>query len=84
MPDCKTETPAFEREGGRFRPQAKVGEERVQKAIVRMKPIVSHEELATEFKNKQPEVRKQILNDSVKILLKGRSVSDRDAIPERE
>jgi hypothetical protein len=62
---------------------AKVTEERVQKAIIRMKPLVSPEELSAEFARKQPKAKKKVLNDSVEVLLKGRTLDD-DTIEERE
>lgn len=63
---------------------SKVGEERVQKAIVRMRPIVPPDQLAAEFATQQPQVRQQVLNEAVKVLLKGATAADSESVPTRE
>jgi len=62
----------------------KIAEERVQKAIVRMKPIVSAQEIATEFAKQRPQDREKALNDSVKFMLKGRPTTSEESIPKVE
>ncbi len=53
---------------------AQVAEERVQKATVRLKPLISVEELATEFANQHPLTRRQVLSDFVRVLIRGRGI----------
>lgn len=63
---------------------AKVGEERIQKATVKMKSLISYEELASEFSKKHPEIREKVLDESVKVLLKGTDVRTEDSVPDRQ
>jgi hypothetical protein len=59
---------------------AKVGEERVQKATVRMKPIVTYDELTSEFARRHPEIKEEVIDNSVRVFLKGRTVNDESAV----
>lgn len=61
---------------------AEVAEERVQKATVRMKSLIPYDELVAEYKTKHPQERKQSLNDSLKVLLKGSVLeNESEAVP---
>lgn len=62
----------------------KVGEERVQKAVVRMKPVVPYEKVVARFAEKHPRVVEQVLDDSVRVLLKGRTGGGAKAVPQRQ
>ncbi len=62
---------------------AEVAEERVQKAVVRMKPLLSHAELVAKLLEKHPEIEEEIVSDSVKVMLKGRTL-DKESVPPRE
>ena len=59
---------------------AEVGEERVQKAIVKMKPIVPYERVRERLEEKQ---LKHLEDRAVRVLVKGRDLSEQD-IPPRE
>lgn len=61
---------------------AEVSEERIQKAIVRMKPLLSHEEVVDKLLTEYPQIKEEIVNDSVKVILKGRG-SDEESVPKR-
>lgn len=62
---------------------AKVTEERVQKATIKMKPLVPYNKLAEEFANREPHLVEQVMKQSVKVLLRGRTVEDdEDEVPE--
>ncbi len=63
---------------------AKVKEDRIQKAVVRMKPLVPYQELADEFSRRHPEIREKAVDDSVKVLLKGSKTFDEENVPELE
>ncbi len=62
---------------------AKVKEDRIQKAVVRMKPLVPYQELADEFSKRHPEIREKVVDDSVKVLLKGKTL-DEENVPDLE
>ncbi len=55
---------------------AKVTEERVQKATIKMKPLVPYNKLAEEFAKRKPHLVDQVMEDSVRVLLRGRTVED--------
>lgn len=57
---------------------AKVTEERVQKATVRMKSLVPHEKLVAKFAEEHPLLIKKIESDTMKALLKGRVLESAD------
>ena len=59
---------------------AKVAEERVQKAIVRMKPLIPFERVREKLSKEQLE---QFENEGVKVFLKGHSLSEA-LVPPRE
>ncbi len=62
---------------------AKVGEERVQKATVRMKPLFSLSELRNKLEEEHPDQLEVIKEKGVRILLKGFNTTEID-VPERE
>ena len=59
------------------------GEERVQKAIVHMRPILEVDEVVKAYRERRPHVEERLLKESIRTLLRG-SVSDEDLPPERE
>ena len=55
---------------------AKVTEEHVQTATIKMKPLVPYNKLAEEFAKRKPHLVEQVMEDSVRVLLRGRTVED--------
>ncbi len=56
--------------------EGEVGEERIQKATVRLKPIFAPEALSTRFAETYPQKMEEILSRSVAVLFKGQSDED--------
>lgn len=57
-----------------------VSEQRVQKATIHMKAIVSPERLAEDLEKNHPKTYKRVLFESASVLLKGRETSDDPAL----
>lgn len=55
---------------------AKVTEERMQTVTIKMKPLVPYNKLAEEFAKQKPHLIEQVMEDSVRVLLRGRTVED--------
>ena len=54
------------------------GEERIQKATVRLKPIIASEALSTRFAETYPQKMEEIVSRSIAVLFKGQSDEDDD------
>jgi hypothetical protein len=63
---------------------SKVGENRTQKAIVKMKPIVPYTKIVPELGEKHAELTEKVIDDSVRVILKGKPPEDQDSIAKRE
>lgn len=58
--------------------EGEVGEERIQKATVRLKPIIASEALSTRFAETYPQKMEEIVSRSIAVLFKGQSDEDDD------
>jgi hypothetical protein len=62
---------------------SEVGEHRVQKATVHLKPILNREEIAQRTKEQKPELMNRITTEGVRYLLRGRPGDEQDETPPR-
>lgn len=62
---------------------AEVSEDRIQKATIRLKPILSHDEIIEKTKSEHPEVYRRTAENGVQFYLRGTMADDQDDTPPR-